>query len=233
MLSEILFATSVVVTPVCQWDHPGANRFTGDVSSAVHNYIDIPKNIRDKLEKRLNSKKYDDVVEITKDNIAGKDEYIDLRDMHFGKNLVCQSVNRDKWKTDSKERGLIYCEESHCIIVPTVCGNISRVTRLKNTGGILPGAARVDNISVIDSAIPLIISMPSSLPVDSFQYRSTETRRGVPPYEIIPYYQDQPKWCFCIPAIVPVTPEPASVITMIIGLLAIVVLKYRKFISAR
>lgn len=228
MISELLFATTVLVSPVCNWDQPGTNRFTGDVSSAVHNYRDIPENIRVKLEKKLASKKYDDIVEITKDSIIGNHEYTDLRDMHFGKNHICQRVIRDKWTHPAKERGLVYCEEAHCIIVPTVCGNISRVTRIKNTGSISSSGGPVEGITVVNILIP-IISPTGPPPVDTFQSKSApiivETRYSgsiyFPPLYFPPFYTDNPGWCCCEPVDIPAVPEPDSLLLIAIGLLAI------------
>jgi hypothetical protein len=238
MLSEILFAASVIVSPVCQWDQPGANRFTGDVSVAVHDYIDIPKNIRDKLEKRLNSKKYDDIVDITKDSIIGKEEYTDLRDMHFGKNRVCQRVTRDKWTRVSKERGMVYCEENYCIVVPTVCGNLSRVARLKNTGWILPPGGIHESISSV-GITPIILSLSAPIPLDSFQAKSgisPAPHNGVPQYSIIAspfYYSDTHSWCCHSVVSLPAAPEPSTVFLIIIGLFAMGGLKYRRSIDRR
>ena len=40
-----------------------------------------------------------------------------------------------------EERGLVYCEEGHCILVPTVCRNVSRIQRLARPTAIAPAAA--------------------------------------------------------------------------------------------
>jgi hypothetical protein len=101
------------------------------VAASVQRYTDIPKEIRDTLQRRMEKRQYDEVVSITRDSISGEHEYTDLRDMHFGNGKICRQVSRTKWKEGAVERGLIYCEEGHCIIVPTVCNNVSRVTRLK------------------------------------------------------------------------------------------------------
>ena len=41
--------------------------------------------------------------------------------MHFGQGQVRRTVTRAKCGNDMVERGLVYCENSHCILVPTVC----------------------------------------------------------------------------------------------------------------
>lgn len=117
------------IKPSCSWDHPGANRYIGEVPAAVDSYTDIPADIRANLKRRMERRLYDDVVVIKRDSIEGfETRYTDLRDMHFGKGDICRTVSRAKWTEKHEERGLIYCERDHCIIVPTVCGNVSRVT---------------------------------------------------------------------------------------------------------
>lgn len=118
------------VLPSCSWDRPGVNPFMGDVVAAVDRYEDIPKAVRETLKKRMAARKYDEIATIKRDTVMGAYRYADLRDMHFGKGTVCNTVSRDRWKPDTQERGLVYCEEGHCIIVPTVCRNVSRVTRV-------------------------------------------------------------------------------------------------------
>lgn len=220
MLSAILFATSVIVSPTCQWDSPGVNRFTGDVAASVHHYLDIPADKRYKLEKRLNDKKYDEIVDITVDKISSnKNEYVDLRDMHFGINHICVTVNRDKWGHSIKERGLIYCEDEHCILVPTVCGNVSRVTRVKNTGTITPSNI---SSSYIDDSNNGVVDLP--LPDDTFHHASASEYEYIvnrptyiPVYSFYNYNISQ-EYCCCIPVILPPAPEVPSIVMMILGI---------------
>ena len=49
--------------------------------------------------------------------------------MHFGIGRVCSNVSRQAWLPAHQERGLVYCEGTECIIVPTVCRNVSRIKR--------------------------------------------------------------------------------------------------------
>jgi hypothetical protein len=98
---------------------------------AVHAYKDIPAETRARLQRRMEKHQFDEVVEIRRDEIVGTNEFIELRDMHFGGNRLCRTVTRSKWKENAVERGLVYCEDEHCLIVPTVCNNVSRVTRIK------------------------------------------------------------------------------------------------------
>lgn len=117
--------------PSCSWDRPGANPFMGDVVAAVDRYTDIPEPVRAKLKARMEKRQYDEIAAIRRDSVTGKRKYApEIRDMHFGQGQVCRTVTRTKWADDTVERGLVYCESSHCIIVPTVCRNVSRIKRL-------------------------------------------------------------------------------------------------------
>ena len=114
----------------CSWDRPGRNAFIGDVVAAVDRYSDIPTLVRVRLKERMQAREYDDMVDIRRDSIQGKFEYASaIRDMHFGKDRVCRQVTRSKWTDKTHERGLVYCESEHCILVPTVCRNVSRIDR--------------------------------------------------------------------------------------------------------
>lgn len=131
-MSLVLTAALVASTaalPNCSWDRPGFNPFMGNVVAAVDRYADIPAPVRATLKKRMAARQYDEIASIKRDSIGGKYNYSDLRDMHFGAGQVCQTVTREKWSDKNEERGLVYCESGHCLIVPTVCRNVSRVTR--------------------------------------------------------------------------------------------------------
>lgn len=114
----------------CSWDAPGANPYQGAPHTAVYAYADIPKPIQDRLSERMSKLQYDDVAVISRTDIQGASQYTDLRYMHFGMGKVCKTVTRNGWRPGATEVGLIYCEEEHCLIVPTVCRNVSRVTRV-------------------------------------------------------------------------------------------------------
>lgn len=137
-------AASAAAVPVCSWDRPGHNAFKGDTVAAVDRYDDIPADVRAKLKARMAERRYDEVATIRRHSIEGRHTYSGLRDMHFGRNQVCKTVTRDKWAPEAVERGLVYCESGHCLIVPTVCRNVSRVDREAapaSAAGTSPGAA--------------------------------------------------------------------------------------------
>lgn len=114
----------------CSWARPGHNPFMGDVVAAVDRYTDIPADARARLKVRMAKRDYDDIADIRRDSLQGRHSYDPaIRDMHFGTSQVCSTVSRSAWSPTQHERGLVYCEAGQCIIVPTVCRNVSRVTR--------------------------------------------------------------------------------------------------------
>lgn len=155
-----------VTLPQCSWDRPGANPFMGDVVAAVDRYTDIPVATRDKLKARMKNRQYEDVAVIERDAIRGKAEYEpEIRDMHFGPGSICRTVTRVKWKPTTQERGLVYCEDGQCILVPTVCRNVSRIKRREAPRAVAP--ARASNVasSTREEVAPLEFEAPSAGPV--------------------------------------------------------------------
>jgi hypothetical protein len=117
----------------CSWDKPGVNPFTGDVVAAVDRYRDIAPDVRERLKARMARRDYEDMVSIRRDSITGhvkgRDYGPEISEMHFGTHQLCHSVTRSKWSTAMQERGLVYCDSGQCILVPTVCRNVSRISR--------------------------------------------------------------------------------------------------------
>ncbi len=102
----------------------------GDVVAAVDRYRDIPAPVRATLKARMAARQYDEIVSIRRDRIEGRARYdAAIRDMHFGTGQICGTVTRARWNEAAQERGLVYCESGHCLLVPTVCRNVSRITR--------------------------------------------------------------------------------------------------------
>lgn len=116
----------------CSWDNPGADPYRGNVSDAVDYFIEIPKDIRTTLKTRITAHQPDEEVAITKYAVrsyTGAFYSPVISDMHFGPNLVCNSVTRHRWPENMVQPAEIYCEGRYCIIVPRICGNISRIER--------------------------------------------------------------------------------------------------------
>jgi hypothetical protein len=131
-------SSQAVILDTCSWDNPGVNPYKGAVSNAIDHYRDLSPELRAKFKQRLEKKQFDEVVTITKDRITGIHAYEStITDMHFGgksaKPQICLATTRDKWSPTRKEEALVYCEGETCILVPTICQNISRVKRLPET----------------------------------------------------------------------------------------------------
>lgn len=145
MLVSLALAASGATLPTCSWDQPGVNPFMGDVVAAVDRYTDIPEAARTRLKARMATRDYDEIVSIGRDAIVGKAQYSsEIRQMYFGANSMCNTVTRAKWTPKMQERGLVYCEGTQCIIVPTVCRNVSRITRLAPAAAAAPAVAQSD-----------------------------------------------------------------------------------------
>lgn len=122
---------TVQTVAACSWNEPGHNPYMGTMAAAVERYTDIPAPVRQKLRERMAVHAYDDLVAIRRDSITGRHRYApELKQMHFGAGQVCGRVDRARWSDGALERGLVYCESGHCLVVPTVCRNVSRVQRL-------------------------------------------------------------------------------------------------------
>lgn len=157
----------------CSWEHPGANpyRTSGEVDRALDDYsiADVTKEL---LRSRMKNHQYDEVVEISREEIRGKyGTYSGMRDMHFGAGKMCHGeVDRSQWKAGTTELGLVYCEFDTCVIVPTICDNVALVSRdmkQENEGslGVVPdvvGTLPDELISTIDS-LATSTSIPESV----------------------------------------------------------------------
>jgi hypothetical protein len=156
-----LAASTGAVLPQCNWDRPGVNPFMGDVVAAVDRYQDIPADTRAKLKARMQTRSYDDIVVIERDRIHGKAAYApEITDMHFGAGSVCRTVTRARWTANMQERGLVYCEDGHCILVPTVCRNVSRIRRAEPVA-----SAKAAPATPAEDTSPLEFEPPAAGPV--------------------------------------------------------------------
>ena len=152
----------------CSWNRPGADPFMGDVVAAVDRYTDIAAPVREQLKQRMRARQYDEMVVITRDAIRGKQQQYDTRieQMHFGQGRVCRNVTRAGWSEKMEERGLVYCVQGACILVPTICRNVSRITQASGgapggagaagpaipAGAAAPGEARTAGVAPIGAA---------------------------------------------------------------------------------
>jgi len=174
-----LAASAGATLPQCSWDRPGVNPFMGDVVAAVDRYQDIPAATREKLKARMKARSYDDIALIERDSIKGREDYApEIRDMHFGPGAVCRTVTRSKWAPTTQERGLVYCEDGQCILVPTVCRNVSRITRRdKPAAG---GAGNTASSIREGEDAPLEFEAPAAGPLAAGEPTSFASASGVP-----------------------------------------------------
>ncbi|MBB5367531.1 MULTISPECIES: MHFG family PEP-CTERM protein [unclassified Janthinobacterium] len=143
----------------CNWNRPGVDPFMGDVVAAVDRYTDIAQPIREQLKERMRARQYDEIVLIKRDSISGKQNYNPrISEMHFGPGRVCRNVTRAGWSDQMQERGLVYCVQGECILVPTVCRNVSRITRAPAAA---PGAAPA---AAAPAAAPVAAAPEAGLP---------------------------------------------------------------------
>ena len=126
----LILSTALVAVPAnCSWAHPGANPYRGDPVRALGDF-GLPVATREKLRAAMAAHRTTDVVTITRDDIVGTHGYADLREMHSGGGRVCHgAVDRSAWSATRREPALVYCADDACVIVPTICNNVSLVTR--------------------------------------------------------------------------------------------------------
>jgi hypothetical protein len=125
-------AAAAAITATCNWGDRGLDPFMGDLPSAVDTYTQIPKSVREELKAKMRARKFDDTAHITAAGIRSDTwEYGPLRMMHFGNgSRLCGVVVTSAWPAnDPGERALIYTVGEWSIAVPSVCRNVSLITR--------------------------------------------------------------------------------------------------------
>lgn len=110
----------------CDWAAPGADRYTGTATAAIHAFAAIPEPVRQRLVAKHDKRTYDDIVYIDRDTIRGRKDAWDpaIRNMHFGsRGKLCGQVDRSMWKSAQVESAVVYCDSGYCVAWPSVCGN--------------------------------------------------------------------------------------------------------------
>ncbi len=186
----------------CEWSAPAHDPFQGDVPSAVDRYTDIPADTRERLKARMKQHAYDDIVSIRRDAIEGRFRYEpELLDMHFGKSRLCGTITRKTWTAEHEERGLAYCEDGHCVVVPLVCRNVSRITRKAPLVSMGAPAGGSDGPLVFD---PPAAGIPAATPEGDVPTARTLQADPSSPVTRLPAPTDGPL------ATVPVQPLPGG-----------------------
>jgi hypothetical protein len=151
-------AAAILAQPECSWNRPGADPYRGTVADAINRYRDIHVNDRRALIARVATGQPDDEVAITRDAISGKYGYgSEIRDMYFGATQprLCRSVDRRRWTPTRSEPGAVYCVKEQCVLIPRICGNVSRIER-----------KRLSDKPVADLTIPAPPEVPPEYPFD-------------------------------------------------------------------
>ena len=170
----------------CSWAHPGANPYRGAPPAVLADFA-MSDDTRRQLRALMTERRYTDVVTITRDHIAGQHAYNNLRQMHSGHGQVCHgSVDRSAWSVTHEERGLVYCVGVTCVVVPTICNNVSLVTRQPEEDPLQSGADEPIDISPAAGPRPpssdtVIAQGPDSGPLDFTPETSTPTSSEMPP----------------------------------------------------
>jgi len=113
----------------CDWNNPGSNPYRGaSIYSAVQSY-GFPKESTDEIVWKIKANMTDAVIYVKRDSIESPFGIAsNLRDMHFGNNKRCNGkVIRNNWNSLDEKPALVYCSSQHCVAIPVVCGNISRI----------------------------------------------------------------------------------------------------------
>lgn len=152
LLSAVLaLACSAVqaasVKDTCEWSLPtGTAAYMQELSVAVNSYVEIPADARALLVAAINKRQWIAQVEIRRSGIKSltfgdQAEYSDLREMHFGDGSVCRSLTMGTWPESHAENALIYEAVSpstgkpYTVAIPSICRNVSRITRTAPAGG--------------------------------------------------------------------------------------------------
>lgn len=180
---------AVLVQPVCSWDRPGVDRYRGTPAAALAHYPEIPSADRAMLARRIAAGIPDDTVQISRTAIAGRHDYAStITDMHFGEGRVCRRVTRAKWHPAHRETAAVYCAGDECVLVPQVCGNVSRVRKIVTSGpgspGSTGGAPPLPATPPANGAAESPIVPPIELPA--------QPALAYPPYPAYPSYSAVP-----------------------------------------
>ncbi len=235
----------------CDWNNPGANRYTGDQAEALNNYKDIPQEIKIILKKKINAHQYDDQITISRIGMVGKQNYTNGRDMHWGQNKMCKGeFSISKWTYMHTEAALVYSYNGYSIAIPSVCGNVFRLNLVAGSGGggstgggevtpidtpeaesFVPAVAPSTDDPIIGGSTTPQTSTPNvSWPSDPVQSTLVPDRGReffpVPPVPTTP--------AFVVPQVpgtivtVPAVPEPSTYAMMLLGLCIVIGLSKRK-----
>lgn len=116
----------------CEWAEPGNDRYMGTVAAAIAAYH-LPVHTQFELIAAFESRRFDDIVLIGRDEIKGRHQYDSaIHSMHFGsRGRTCGTVTRATWSADHVESAVVVCADGECVGIPSVCLNVFRITRIE------------------------------------------------------------------------------------------------------
>jgi hypothetical protein len=217
----------------CSWERPGHDPYSGSHADALARYADISPDARQRLLRRMAQHDYDELVTIRRDVIEGRRRYDPhITDMHFGRSRVCHDVRRDGWTPAMEERGLVYCDGAACVMVPTVCRNVSRVVRLPD----------IEVVAELPEPLELLFDPPGATPDEPDEDDPDLLEDGGGPSGHgtgVPWLPAPPPWLPAPPPWstagfggsippVPSVPELPSVSMLLIGVAAVALLRLRR-----
>lgn len=250
IVTLIAYACTNNAQASCNWNNPGADRYTGDQAEALNNYKDIPEEIRNILKKKINRHQYDDQITISRIGMVGKYNYNNGRDMHWGQNKMCKGeFSISKWNYMHTEAALVYTHNGYSIAIPSICGNVFRLDILAGNKNTPAGGG-----SIPETFIPQVMPTPpqeetstpeggggsSTSTVPSVNWPSDKPTQNslipererefmpVPPMPGTPsgYIPQNPTPIVNIP-VVPAVPEPSTYAMMLLGLCVVIGLSQR------
>jgi len=215
---------TMLVQPVCSWDRPGVDRYRGAPVAALEHYRDIPAADRAALARRIAAGIPDDEVAIGPRSIEGNYRYDNaIGDMHFGSRRMCRTVTRTKWAPGHREPAQVYCVNGECVLIPRVCGNVSRVRRITTAQHGAP-AAPAPAHPPVKAAPPLAVQPAPVYPAVPARPEDPPSwiGPGAPPAVIPPLDYPGPGRDVSVPLPQPVSavPEPSQWAMLAVGLVA-------------
>ena len=128
-LTAIALAASLAASG-CNPDLGQLPAFEGSVAEAALRFGDLPAEARQRLRERMDKFRFDELVEISRDGIAGQQNYHpELRSLQYGMQY-CETLSRRDWRPDAKYTALSYCEGAHCLLVTIDGRHVMRAERL-------------------------------------------------------------------------------------------------------
>jgi hypothetical protein len=209
----------------CEWNAPGRDPYQGSNIEAIERYRgQIPEHARAELIAKMEARQYDETAVITRDFIGGGRFEPQIEFMHFGMGKVCKTVDRSAWLITDQEYGLVYCSGEHCVIVPTVCRNVSIVRRAKpNEPAIIAALVPPAEEPTTEKPLlpPLTAISTTSFEEEAFSVGHTPAIVAGPVYAGGPTLPYRGTITPPLPPVSPI-PEPSTWATLLAGLAALI-----------